>query len=167
MPTKSTPAPAQRAASRSLPDARDAFAAVIQRDTPGTDLPRYLAVLDALLAWSVARPGRLVFRADAGPADVIRFARTGASTAFWTARASRGEAPTLEIATPSGYAQAAEDSARAMAALNAHSRTVLVDGDRLRIGFGALKNEAARAAVLALMDELLAAGRPAATAGAA
>jgi hypothetical protein len=32
---------------------------------------------------------------------------------------------------------------------------VLVDGDRLRIGFGALKNAAAQAAVLKLMEQLL------------
>jgi hypothetical protein len=42
-----------------------------------------------------------------------------------------------------------------METLNAHSRAVLVEGDRLRIGFGALKNAAAQAAVLALMEELL------------
>jgi hypothetical protein len=39
---------------------------------------------------------------------------------------------------------------------------VLEEGDRLRIGFGALKNVAARAAVLALMEQLLAgSGQPA------
>jgi hypothetical protein len=43
-----------------------------------------------------------------------------------------------------------------MQTLNAHSRAALVEGDRLRIGFGALKNAAAQAAVLALMDQLLA-----------
>jgi hypothetical protein len=40
--------------------------------------------------------------------------------------------------------------------LNAHSRAVLVEGDRLRIGFGALKNAAAQSAVLRLMERLLA-----------
>ena len=49
-----------------------------------------------------------------------------------------------------------------MQTLNAHSRAVLVEGDRLRIGFGALKNAAAQAAVLALMEQLLAGnGEPA------
>jgi hypothetical protein len=49
-----------------------------------------------------------------------------------------------------------------METLNANSRQVLVEGDRLRIGFGALKNPAAREAVLALMERLLVgAGQPA------
>jgi hypothetical protein len=54
-----------------------------------------------------------------------------------------------------------------METLNAHSREVLVEGDRLRIGFGALKNATGRASVLALMDRLLAgAARPAAASAA-
>ena len=36
------------------------------------------------------------------------------------------------------------------------SGLLAAEGDRLRSGFGALKNEAARAAVLALMQQLLA-----------
>ncbi|GJG87319.1 hypothetical protein tb265_25000 [Gemmatimonadetes bacterium T265] len=158
----SVPTPASP--PRTLPLAREAFVAAIRRDTPGTDLPRFVAVLDDLLAWSTARPGQLAFRGGAGPADVLRFARAGATAAFWTVRAARGGAPTLEIAVPAGYAGAVENRARATATLNAHARTVLAGDDRLRIGFGALKNEAARTAVLALLDELLAAARPTETA---
>ena len=48
--------------------------------------------------------------------------------------------------------------------LNAHTREELEYGDRLRISFGALKNATARAAILELMDRLLAARTETATA---
>lgn len=147
--------------SRTLPLARQAFVAVMQRDKPGTDLPRFTAVLDALIAWSVARPGLLAFRAGEGRKDVVSFERAGSKVVFWSAQVTRGTGPRLEIHAPTG-ALHAEDRATVMQTLNAHSREVLVDGDRLRIGFGALKNPAALAAVLALMEQLLAAaGQPA------
>lgn len=142
-------------APRPLPLAREAFLAAARRDTPGTDLPRYTAVLDALLAWSAARPTQLAFRADAASADAIRFGRAGDAGVFWAARPTRGGAPTLEIAPPTGASLCDASRARVMATLNAHSRAVLTAGDRLRIGFGALKNAAALSAVLALLDDLL------------
>src|SRR3712207_2115017 len=49
--------------SRTLAVARQEFVAAIKRDTPGPDGPRLVAVLDALIAWSVARPALLAFRA--------------------------------------------------------------------------------------------------------
>ncbi len=144
--------------SRTLPAAREAFVAAITRDTPGPDLPRLVAVLDALIAWSVARLGLLEFRGGEGRKDVVSFARAGAAgtkAVFWSAQVTRGVGPRLELHLPS--ATALDDARRAgvMETLNAHSRAVLVEGDRLRIGFGALKNAAAQAAVLALMEELL------------
>ena len=148
--------------SRTLPLARQAFVAVIQRDTPGTDLPRFAAVLDALIAWSVARPGLLAFRADEGRKDVVSFERAGSKVVFWSAQVTRGTGPRLEIHAPTGRPLHAEERATVMQTLNAYSREVLVEGDRLRIGFGALKNPAALAAVLALMEQLLTgAGQPA------
>jgi hypothetical protein len=42
-----------------------------------------------------------------------------------------------------------------MEAINANSREALIENDKLRIGFGALKNVAARTAVFELMDQLL------------
>jgi hypothetical protein len=140
---------------RTLPLAREAFVAAVRRDTPGTDLPRYLAVLDALLAWSAARPTQLTFRTDTGPGDGISFARAGTKQVFWSVRAVRGAAPTLEIVPPAGASLTDAARAQALATLNAHSRVVLAKGDRLRIGFGALKNAAAHAAVLAMLDDLL------------
>jgi hypothetical protein len=141
--------------SRTLPAAREAFVAAITRDAPGTDLPRYVAVLDALIAWSVARSGALEFRASEGRKDVVSFSRVGSKAVFWSAQVTRGVGPKLEIHTPSGQPLSAEDRTRALETLNLHSRAVLLEGDRLRIGFGALKNAAAQQAVLALMQELL------------
>ena len=141
--------------SRTLPEARQAFIAAMQRDTPGTDLPRYVAVLDALIAWSAERADRLTFRAGETRSDVIRFARAGTKEVLWSAQLARGGAPKLEIHLAAGRPMSAEDRATAMATLNAHSREVLAEGDRLRIGFGALKNAAALQAVLAMMAGLL------------
>ncbi len=148
--------------SRTLPSARDAFVAAITRDTPGTDLPRYVSVLDALITWSLARPASLEFRAGEGRKDVVSFARVGSKTVFWSAQVTRGVGPRLEIHTPSGRPLSADERARVLQTLNAHSRAVLAEEDRLRIGFGALKNVAAQHAVLALMEQLLAGdGQPA------
>lgn len=142
--------------SRTLPSAREAFVAAVARDTPGTDLPRYVAVLDALIAWSAARPDALEFRARESRKNVVSFSRTGSRAVFWSAQVTRGEGPRLEIHLPSADALDDARQASVMRTLNAHSRAVLVEGDRLRIGFGALKNDAARKAVLALMEQLLA-----------
>ena len=142
--------------SSTLPLAREAFVAAVAQDTPGTDLPRLVAVLDALIAWSVARPGQLAFRAAAAGKGVVSFSRVGSKAAFWSAQVTRGVGPRLEIHLPSADALDDVQQASVMQTLNAHSRHVLVEGERLRIGFGALKNAAAQAAVLALMDRLLA-----------
>ena len=141
--------------SRTLADAREAFVAAMGRDTPGTDLPRYVKVLDTLIAWSLKRAAPLELRAGGGRTDVIGFSLPGSQAAFWSAQVTRGAGPKLEIHTPSGRPLSDEDRARAMETLNAHSRSVLVEGDRLRIGFGALKNAAAQRAVLDLMERLL------------
>ena len=141
--------------SRTLPQAHEAFVAAMRRDKPGTDLPRFVAVLDALIAWSVARPGLLSFRADEARKDVVSFDRAGSKVVFWSAQVTRGTGPRLEIHAPIGRALSAEERTTVMQTLNANSRQVLVEGDRLRIGFGALKNPAARTAVLALMERLL------------
>lgn len=120
-------------------------------------------MLDTLLAWSAARPGRLAFRDGETRADVLRFDRVGAvagaKAAVWSARVARGVGPRLEVHAPPGRPMGAEERAAVVATLNAHSRVVLGDGDRLRIGFGGFENDAARSAVLALMDGLLTARR--------
>jgi hypothetical protein len=141
--------------ARTLPDARLALIAAMTRDTPGTDLPRYVAVLDALIAWSVARPELLAFRTADNSNDALCFERVGTRTAVWTARAARGTGPRLEIDRTAGSSLSEDARADIIETLNTHARKGLVDGDRLQIGFGALKNDTARAAVLALMERLL------------
>ena len=144
--------------SRTLAAAREAFVAEMARDTPGTDLPRYVAVLDALFAWSAARPALLQLREAEKRRDVVRFERAGTKVVFWSVQTARDAAPRLEIHVPSGQPLGGEDRATVLQTLNAHSRDLLVEGDRLRIGFGALKNVAAQHAVLTLMERLLAGG---------
>jgi hypothetical protein len=142
--------------TQTLADARAAFVAAIKQDTPGTDLPRLVAVLDALVAWSVARPEMLAFRPPSGRGAAVGFERVGAKAPFWSAQVTRGSGPKLEIHGKVGEALSDAERASVLETLNAYSREVLVNGDRLRIGFGALKNAAAQAAVLALMERLLA-----------
>jgi hypothetical protein len=141
--------------TRTLADARAAFVAAIKRDTPGTELPRLVAVLDALIAWSAARPELLSFRPASGRAATVGFERVGAKAAFWSAQVTRGAGAKLEIHGKVGEALTDAERASVIGTLNQHSREVLVEGDRLRIGFGALKNAAAQAAVLSLMERLL------------
>ena len=135
---------------------RTAFIAAVRQETPGTDLARYVAVLDALLAWTTARGDRLTFSAAPRRPGVIRFERAKSKETFWSVQPVRAAAPMLEIHLASSRPSSAADKAEAMRTLNAHSRAVLAEGDRLRIGFGALKNAAALAAVLELLDRLLA-----------
>lgn len=135
--------------------ARTTFIGAMRRGTHGTDLPRYVAVLDALLAWTAAREDRLTLRPDVRRPDVIRFERAGTKETFCSVQSPRGDAPTLEIHVAPSRRSSAADRAAVMQTLNAHARAVLEEGDRLRIGFGALKNAAALAAVLALLERLL------------
>lgn len=149
--------------SQSLSEARQTFAAAMARETPGTDLPRYTAVLDALLDWSAARADVVRFRPGGTRTDVLRFERTKTKEIFWSAQVVRSSSPKLEIHLAAGRPLSAEDRVRTLETLNAYSRDVLEEGDRLRIRFGALKNKQALAAVLALMERLLVdPGQPAA-----
>lgn len=141
--------------SQELTDARQAFVAAMKRETPGTDLPRYTTVLDGLLAWSAARPQLVRFRPGGARADVLRFERTKTKEVFWSVQVVRASAPKLEIHLATGRPMSAEDRAHTLETLNAHSRVVLEEGERLRIGFGALKNPAALKAVLALLERLI------------
>ena len=141
--------------ARTLPLAREAFVASLKRDTATTELPRLVAVLDALIQWSVARPDVLTFRPDDGATELVGFERTGTKVVFWSARVSRGKGASLEIYPPSGRSLSEEERANVMRTINQYSRDALIEGDRLRIGFGALKNVPARTAVLALMEQLL------------
>jgi hypothetical protein len=136
--------------SRTLPAAREAFVAAMKRETSGTELTRLVAVLDGLIKWSVARPQAVSFNGADSAAGVLAFQLAGTKSTLWSARVARGDAPKLELHLPGG----AEERARIMETLNAHSRSALVEKDRLRIGFGALKNGAAFDAVTRLLGEM-------------
>ena len=108
--------------SRTLPLAREAFLAEINRETTGTERPRFAVVLDALIEWSVARPELLAFRADDGPSIGVSFERVGSKVVFWSARVMRGKVPKLEIDPPTGRSLRCEDRDKVMQTMNAISR---------------------------------------------
>ena len=141
--------------AQTLDDARTALVAATRRDAPGTDFPRLVAVLDALIKWSVARPKLLEFKPGATRADVVRFGLVGSPVIVWSAQVTRGSGPSLEIYPSSGKALTTEQRALIFKTLNAHKREQSLEGDRLRINFSALKNSTALAALLSLMQELL------------
>lgn len=145
---------------RTLPVAREAFVAAMKRETSGAELNRLVAVLDGLIKWSVARPKALTFHAADSAAGVLAFESVESKAIVWSARIARGDAPKLELHV-SGSPEA---RARIMETLNAHSRATLIEKDRLRIGFGALKNGAAFDAVTRLLGDLAVADSTRATA---
>lgn len=108
-----------------------------------------------MISWSIARPDRLKFRAEETKPGVVSFERVGSNVVFWSVHPRRGDDPTVEFIPRSASVLSEEDRALVMNALNAHSRATLTVDDKLRIGFGALKNQTARAAILAMMDQLL------------
>lgn len=142
--------------SRTLPAARAAFVAAMKRDTSGPELPRLVAVLDALIKWSNEHPRQLAFKTDESQSSVLSFERVDTKAVFWSVRTVRGDAPKLEIYPPTGRGLVAANREKVRETLNAHSRETLAERDRLRIGFGALKNIATRAPVLAMLEELMA-----------
>ena len=87
--------------SRTLPAAREVFVAAMKRETTGAELSRLVAVLDALIKWSVARPQKLAFQDDSSP-GVLAFQCVGSKEVCWSARTARGDAPKLEIYPPNG-----------------------------------------------------------------
>jgi len=141
--------------SRTLPVARDAFLTAMNRDTAGSDRPRYTAVLDAMIEWSLARPEQLRFRDDESTKGVVSFQRVGSNVVFWAARPMRGTGPKIELLPRASSVLPNEKLLSAREAINACSREILEDDDRLAIGFGAMKNPASRDKVFTLMDELL------------
>ena len=139
-----------------VPEFRQTFATMIGRDTSHTELSRHIAVLDVLLAWAAAPRRRLVPRVSGTKADAVFFDHADARIALFVVRVSRSAGATLEICPTTGRTLSADDLATVLVTLNGCSRgAALVQGDRLRIGFGALKNVAAREAVCGLMAELL------------
>jgi hypothetical protein len=128
----------------------------MKRDTKGPELARLVGVLDALVKWSVARPQKLTFRRDSA-SGVLAFECAQSKEICWSARVTRGDAPNLELYPASARSLSAETRAMVVETLNAYSRHELDATDRLRIGFGALKNPNTLNAVTTLLGELLAA----------
>ena len=141
--------------TRTLPDARDAFITAMNRDTAGSDRPRYTVVLDALVAWSLARPTQLTFRTEPSASGALSFDLAGTNTVFWSARPRRGDAPRIEFLPKAGKHLTAERRAAALDALKNCSRNSSEDDHRLEITFGALKNETVRETVFSIMHDLL------------
>jgi len=126
----------------------------MKRDTTGAELSRLVGVLDALIKWSVARPQALSFHDDMA-AGVLAFKCVESNEVCWSARVTRGDAPKLEIYPPTGRSLSPETRAKVVETINAYARQKLNGNDRLRIGFGALKNVNALKAVTTLLGELL------------
>src|SRR5512138_1158216 len=136
--------------SRTVPVAREAFVAAMKRETTGAELARLVGVLDALIKWSVVRPQTLCFHDDSA-ASVIAFECVESKAVCWSARVTRGDAPTLELYPATARSLSAETRAKVVETFNTYARQALAADDRLRIGFGALKNPRALAAVTALL----------------
>lgn len=138
-----------------LPVARETFVAAMNRETSGSDRPRYMAVLESFLEWTLARPDQLTFRSDESARGVLSFLRVGSNVVFWSVKPMRNDCPQIELLPRAAAILGEEDRESARQALNALSRTVLEGDDKLRIGFSAMKNEASRAAMFSLMSDLL------------
>jgi hypothetical protein len=141
--------------SATLRLAREAFIKGLNRDTAHSERPRMIAVLDAIIAWSVARPTQLRFRADDNDKGVVRFERIGSNAVMWSAAPRRNDSPVLEFLPGASRLITPEERASAIGTLSAFTREPLDPAGRVHIGFGALKNSAACAATLALLGELV------------
>ncbi len=141
--------------SQALTAARQDFIAGLKRDTTPTECPRFLAVLDSFIEWSLAHPTQVKFAADESHGGTITFTRVGSSAVMWTASLRKRDMPRLTLLPRAARLLTPEARAEVVATLNAHARDELTIDNPLRITFGALKNKAARAAVLECMDRLL------------
>ena len=138
-----------------LARAREEFIRLTNEDTTGAERTRLLGVLDALIAWSQARPKELQFKTSETKPSTVTFEWVATKETLWSALPARGQAPRLTLVPRA--AQLLTDELRQLATetLNANSREQILPGDRLRISFGALKNPDARAAILGLLDKLV------------
>lgn len=136
-----------------IASARAEFIRQMSRDNSATERPRLLEVLDAMITWSQAHASLVRFRADGDPKGAIRFEEVATGGVFWAATPRRENVPLLQLLPGSNHLLSDLDRSDAVSRLNAVTREGNPAG-RLQLGFGALKNPAARAAVMQLMDEL-------------
>lgn len=137
-----------------LATAREAFIREMYRDNTVAERPRLLAVLDAVIAWSSANAGRVRFRPDENTKGVIRFEDISSNAVLIMMSPRRENVPVLQLLPGAGRLLTEEERSDIVARLNSYTRELNPLG-RMHIGFGALKNATGRAAVFALMDELL------------
>ncbi|MDZ7632859.1 MAG: hypothetical protein U5K74_16350 [Gemmatimonadaceae bacterium] len=140
--------------SRTLPAARDQFVKAIARDTHAVEQPRLIAVLDALIAWS-NKQTLLKFREEEDTPGTIAFEKVGTKMIVWCASPRRQDVPRLELVPKASKSIPAETREKLVTMLNAHMREPLLPDEKLRIGFSALKNAAALAAVQTAVEELI------------
>ena len=137
-----------------LATARDAFIREMYRDNTVAERPRLLAVLDAVIAWSNANAGRVRFRPDENTKGVIRFEDISNNAVLFMVSPRRENVPLLQLLPGAARLLTEDERSDIVARLNSHTRE-LNPLSRMHIGFGALKNATGRAAVFALMDEVL------------
>lgn len=145
-------------AQQALSVARQDFISALKRDTAPTECPRFLAVLDSFIEWSLARPTHVKFDAEESHDGTIVFSRVGSKSrkvVMWAATPRKRAMPRLELLPRAARFLPEDDRAAVVATFNAYARDEMSLGEPLRITFGALKNETARAAVLECMDRLL------------
>lgn len=137
-----------------LATAREAFIREMYRDNAAAERPRLLAVLDAVIAWSAANAERVRFRPDENTKGVIRFEDISNNAVLLMVSPRRENAPVLQLLPGAGRLLTDDERSDVVAQLNSHTRELNPLG-RMHISFGALKNETGRAAVFALLDEVL------------
>jgi hypothetical protein len=137
-----------------LATARDAFIKEMYRDNAAAERPRLLAVLDALIAWSTANGTRVRFRPDDNTRGVIRFEDVSSNAVLFMVSPRRENVPLLQLLPGAARLLTEDERSDVVTRLNAHTRE-LNPLSRMHISFGALKNAEGRAAVFALMDEVL------------
>lgn len=143
---------------QALTAARQEFIAALKRDTTPTECPRFLAVLDAFIEWSLARPTLVKFNPEESHDGTVTFSRVSAKAkpvALWAASLRGRDMPRMELLPRAARFLPQDERAAVTATLNTYSRDEVAPGDPLRITFGALKNRTARAAMLECMDRLL------------
>ncbi|MDE3129120.1 MAG: hypothetical protein KGL38_14010 [Gemmatimonadota bacterium] len=141
--------------SQALAAARQEFITALKRDTTPTECPRFLAVLDSIIEWSLAHPTEVRFDPAESRNGTISFTRAGSKAVMWTVSLRKRDVPRLTLLPRSSRLLSEERRADVVATLNAYTRDELTMENPLRITFGALKNKTARTAVLECMDRLL------------
>lgn len=141
--------------STTLPASREAFVTAMNRDTAGSDRSRYMTILDALIGWSLARPDQLAFREEESARGVLSFRRVGSNVVFWSVRPMRSDCPQVELVPRANSILSEQHRGEARDAINAVSRELLEENDKLSIGFSALKKPDSREAIFNLMTRLL------------